>query len=231
VRFVGTAFVKNSVFRNNNLLYSGYTKGAGIDMHSGFLVVMGSTFTNNYGTAGQKSTSCLKLSDSAACYVYGANPTYFASPVFDVSLIQSMYLAGGAINVLYNPSWTSRVIVNTTDFTGNRGTTSGGGAIYFGSTTSGSSLNLEGVYFYNNTGIGGAPNDVYADLAGITCLTEEGSSTVVSGSTSGSCIADTQAPTPSPTTQPTEVRKQRTSGNMPEGTPLLIHQTLLLMCL
>lgn len=67
MRFVGTAFVKNSVFRNNNLLYSGYTKGAGIDMHSGFVVVMGSTFTNNYGTAGQKSTSCLKLSDSAAC--------------------------------------------------------------------------------------------------------------------------------------------------------------------
>jgi hypothetical protein len=44
--------VKDSTFTNNNIVSSGQ-KGAGINVESGLLVVMGSTFTSNAAAAGQ----------------------------------------------------------------------------------------------------------------------------------------------------------------------------------
>jgi hypothetical protein len=49
----GYILIKNSIFKDNNLLNTGYTKGGGIDIGRGTLVIIGSLFTNNYGTAGQ----------------------------------------------------------------------------------------------------------------------------------------------------------------------------------
>jgi hypothetical protein len=46
--------VKNSDFSNNNIVGSNQ-KGAGINVESGLLVVMGSTFTSNAAAAGQTS--------------------------------------------------------------------------------------------------------------------------------------------------------------------------------
>jgi predicted outer membrane repeat protein len=112
---------------------------------------------------------------------------------------------GGAIYASNNANGPVRITVNTTAFMDNRGSTEGGGAIYAGSLNSGSFLDLEEVYFYNNTGIGGASDDVYTTLADFTCFTEAGSSTVVTGGTSASCTAGTYAPTMMPTSAPTTV--------------------------
>lgn len=85
------------------------------------------------------------------------------------------------------------VTVNTTDFTGNQANNLGG-AIYFYTSSSASSLSLRDVNFQSNLA-GGSPNDVYADVTAFTCVTEVGSSTLVAGSTSGTCIEATGSPT------------------------------------
>lgn len=111
-----------------------------------------------------------------------------------------IYLAGGAINVVNNGE-VSRLIVNTTDFKYNTGPTLGGGAVYFASTATGSSLSLREVYFEGNTGVSSASSDIYADLTDITCVTDAGSTQYVSGSTTSVCTTTT--------TQPTMVRSER----------------------
>lgn len=52
----GYILIKDSTFKDNNLLYTGYTKGGGIDIGRGTLVIIGSSFINNYGTAGPTLT-------------------------------------------------------------------------------------------------------------------------------------------------------------------------------
>jgi predicted outer membrane repeat protein len=105
-------------------------------------------------------------------------------------------LIGGAIYVSADSSgdpYVVTVTVNTTDFTGNQAD-SLGGAIFFSSSNPDSSLSLRDVNFQSNSA-GGSPNDVYVYATDFTCVVEAGSSAVIDGSTSGTCIEATPAPT------------------------------------
>jgi hypothetical protein len=84
--------------------------------------------------------------------------------------------------------------VNTTSFTD--GTAGGwdGGAIYFDSTDSDSSLLIKEVTFTNNVGSGYSANDVYSNSLDFTCTVSSGSG-VVSGNVGGTCVIATPAPT------------------------------------
>lgn len=87
--------------------------------------------------------------------------------------------------------------VNETTFTDNIASSVDGGAIYFSSTDTESSVNLNGVTFTNNLGAGNAANDIYIDITAFACVTKHGTSGVLSGPTGGSCTP--AAATPAPT--------------------------------